>query len=250
MKLLIHAYFIPPFYKVTARINLLLSLVFLLLFTKNTLLYAVELKPVPPQEVVSSSEINEDIKPEKSVIAEVNVEKPKQPEEIKKEGQQETVISQSEADDVKNNIKTLMKTKKCRYCLLKGANLYRFNLTGVDLEGANLDGARLTRAELNNTNLKNAILSNAKLFRASMFKANLEGADLSKANLKWCSLYKANLKGANLKGASLYRANAYGADFTGAKLQDIKYYQANTEGTIGFHEALNAAKKTTESPLK
>lgn len=245
MKLLIHAYFIPSLYKVTARISSLLSLVLFLLFAQSSLICAAELKPVPPQEIIPSSKISDDSKPVTPIA-----EKAKPLKENKKEDKKEVVLSRSEADDVKNNIKTLMKTKKCRYCLLKGANLYRFNLTGVDLEGANLDGARLTRAELNNTNLKNAILTNAKLFRASMFKANLEGADLRKANLKWCSLYKANLKGANLNGASLYRANAYGADFTGAQLRDIKYYQANTEGTIGFHEALNAAKKTPESPLK
>ena len=69
----------------------------------------------------------------------------------------------------------------------KRADLFR-----ADLSGANLSGANLFRADL----------SGADLSGANLFRADLSGADLSGANLSG-----ADLSGANLSGANLFRAD-------------------------------------------
>jgi uncharacterized protein YjbI with pentapeptide repeats len=68
----------------------------------------------------------------------------------------------------KNRIRSLLETKQCIDCDLKGANLDRLDLKKTNLEGANLEGVSLKGANLDGANLKRANLQNA----------NLEGADL------------------------------------------------------------------------
>jgi uncharacterized protein YjbI with pentapeptide repeats len=68
----------------------------------------------------------------------------------------------------KNRIRSLLETKQCLDCDLKGANLSRLDLKKTNLEGANLEGV----------NLEGASLDGANLQRANLQNANLEGADL------------------------------------------------------------------------
>ncbi|HEY9642220.1 MAG TPA: pentapeptide repeat-containing protein [Coleofasciculaceae cyanobacterium] len=68
----------------------------------------------------------------------------------------------------KNRIRSLLETKQCLDCNLKGADLARLDLKKTNLEGANLEGV----------NLKGAYLGGANLKRANLQNANLEGADL------------------------------------------------------------------------
>jgi uncharacterized protein YjbI with pentapeptide repeats len=90
----------------------------------------------------------------------------------------------------------LQSTNQCKDCDLSEAALAGTNLTGADLERANLAGADLTGA-----NLAGADLEKANLGIANLSEANLSGADLEKANLTG-----ANLTGTNLRGAELEKA--------------------------------------------
>jgi len=78
----------------------------------------------------------------------------------------------------------------CPACLLAGADL-----SGRQLNGANLGGAGLAGA-----NLKGAQLNGANLGAADLTGADLRGAQLSGANLEHATLVRANLAGADLTG--------------------------------------------------
>jgi hypothetical protein len=90
--------------------------------------------------------------------------------------------------------------------------MYKADLRGADLCGANMYRADLRGADLCGANLRGADLCGADLCGANMYRADLRGADLCGANLRW-----ANLRGANLCGADLREANLRGADLRGAK---------------------------------
>ena len=63
-----------------------------------------------------------------------------------------------------------------------------------------------------------ANLSGANLQDAQLVAANLEGANLTEADLQGANLAGADLRGANLTGANLTGANLRGADLTGATM--------------------------------
>jgi uncharacterized protein YjbI with pentapeptide repeats len=99
----------------------------------------------------------------------------------------------NESDRVKENIKTLVKTKSCPGCDLTGAELVRMDLSGANLQGADLTGAKL-------------------------FLTNLSGANLRDTHLQKTSFGGADLAGADLSGADLSEADLNGAYLTGTKL--------------------------------
>jgi hypothetical protein len=93
---------------------------------------------------------------------------------------------------------------------LSGANLNRADLPGDFLVGARLEGANLDHAEL----------AGAFLDAARLGGANLNDADLAGAFLNGAALQAANLHGANLTRASLTGADLTGANLTGALWSD------------------------------
>ena len=101
---------------------------------------------------------------------------------------------------------------------LSGADLEYANLDGADLRDANLSGADLRGADLRSANLWYADLRGADLRDASLGRADLGYADLGGANLSGADLEYADLRDADLRGADLGHANLYGADFSGADL--------------------------------
>ncbi len=76
---------------------------------------------------------------------------------------------------------------------LQEANMERIDLTGANLSGADLSGANLSNADLPGVDLSNADLSDAILFQAKVDGADLSGAVLDGANLQLASLV--NVKG-------------------------------------------------------
>ena len=76
-------------------------------------------------------------------------------------------------------------------------------LSGVNLSGADLEGADLSGVNLEGANLRYANLSGADLRGANLRYANLRGADLRGADLRYANLSGAYLSGANLEGANL-----------------------------------------------
>ena len=101
---------------------------------------------------------------------------------------------------------------------LSGVDLEYADLDGADLRDANLSGADLRGADLRDANLWYADLRGADLRDASLGCADLGYADLGGANLSGADLRDADLRDADLRGANLGHANLYGADFSGADL--------------------------------
>jgi Pentapeptide repeats (8 copies) len=111
-----------------------------------------------------------------------------------------------------------------RTCL-RGANLFRANLTRATFSDADLSGANLFEANLTEAWLPDANLTKALLIRANLTNAVLGGADLTKAELGEANLTEAIVPNANLAGANFQRTNLTGAylgeaNLTGANLRD------------------------------
>ena len=83
--------------------------------------------------------------------------------------------------------------------LMDESNGIRADLSGVDLEYADLDGV-----DLRNANLSGADLGGADLRNANLWYADLRGADLRDTSLGCANLYGADLGGADLGGANLW----------------------------------------------
>ena len=101
---------------------------------------------------------------------------------------------------------------------LSGVDLEYADLDGADLRDANLSGANLRGADLRNANLWYADLRGADLRDASLGCADLEYADLGGADLEYADLEYADLRDADLRGANLGHANLWSADLSGADL--------------------------------
>lgn len=91
-------------------------------------------------------------------------------------------------------------------------------LSGLNLQKANLSGANFYEARLTKTNLQGSDLSAANLGHARLIQANLRDANLAEAYCSTANFEGADLRGANLTGAYLSRANLRGANLCGANL--------------------------------
>jgi uncharacterized protein YjbI with pentapeptide repeats len=105
---------------------------------------------------------------------------------------------------------------------LSGANLNDANLIRADLRGANLNDASLIRADLSGANL-----NDANLIRARLSFANLSGTDLRRTNLNFANLIRAHLKRTNLSLANLSEANLTEANLRDANLTEAYLMRAN-----------------------
>jgi uncharacterized protein YjbI with pentapeptide repeats len=116
----------------------------------------------------------------------------------------------------------------------------RPNLGTAVLEGIDLTGVNLNRADLSFSNLSLAILNNAQLnfadltlaymVGAQLNSAQLEGAILSAATLPSVCFRYANLSGANLSKALLPRANLCFADLDGTDFSRSTLVGAQIKG--------------------
>ena len=89
----------------------------------------------------------------------------------------------------------------------------------ADLSGADLNCADLTGADLSYTDLRGA-----NLYRAYLSYTDLTGASLHNANLHSADLRNANLTGADLRYANLNRADLTGAHFE-LEFKSVKYFR-------------------------
>ncbi|MDZ8184383.1 MAG: pentapeptide repeat-containing protein [Nostoc sp. ChiSLP02] len=150
----------------------------------------------------------------------------------------------------------------------KPADFRNETLTGINLSGSDLNNAELENTNLAYANLRGVNLDNAKLEGAILSGANLEGAILSNANLKNANLcgvdltntivLGANFKGViidentklddknkliweivnqgavdrNLSGVDLTEANLQSVNLERANLKQAKLYKANLTNSI------------------
>src|SRR6266700_988640 len=104
---------------------------------------------------------------------------------------------------------------------LNVANLSRANLSEANLSRADLREANLIYADLHKANLSRANLSEANLSRADLVDANLILADLSGADLTIAALVRTNLREAILIGSYVYGISAWDVRLEGAKQANL-----------------------------
>lgn len=107
------------------------------------------------------------------------------------------------------------------------------DLSGLDLQKANLSGGIFHQSKLSRTNLQGTDLSGADFGRASLVKANLKDANLGRAYFSFTDFEGADLRGADLSysylnNANLKGANLCGTNLTGAKITEEQLAQAKT----------------------
>jgi TIR domain/Pentapeptide repeats (8 copies) len=105
-------------------------------------------------------------------------------------------------------------------------------LAGVDLRGADLTRTHLSGVDLRKANLTGADLRRVPCFLADLREADLTGANLAKAFLSFANLCRADLHGANLEGADLAYVDLQMANLSGAKLTEASFLGAKMGGTI------------------
>jgi uncharacterized protein YjbI with pentapeptide repeats len=112
---------------------------------------------------------------------------------------------------------------------LRGADLAKGKLDGVNLENANLLQANLEGATLSDAKLRNANLKEANLRRAVLTRADLHDANLCQAKLQEADLVRANLVHANLIKAGSERTR-----FDFATFGQTAFDHGLIEGGIGL----------------
>ncbi|MGI9345264.1 MAG: pentapeptide repeat-containing protein [Gammaproteobacteria bacterium] len=97
-------------------------------------------------------------------------------------------------------------------------NLFKANLSGLDLSSVNLAGADLRLSDLSRANLSEANLSYASLFRTKLIKSDLRFANLTKARL-----IAADLSSAKLSGAVLSQSNVMSMIVDQTDFKDVHF---------------------------
>ena len=115
---------------------------------------------------------------------------------------------------------------------IEGAQLASAMLRGVTLDNAQMSGANLTGATLDSASMANATLTRATLDNAQMSGANLTGATLDSASMANAALTRATLDNAQMSGANL----------TGATLDSASMANANLTGIIMDKSTLKNAQ--------
>lgn len=119
---------------------------------------------------------------------------------------------------------------------LSGANLQYANLKDVDLSGANLTDANLSHANLENANLSGANLTDTDLNYAILAGAKFKEAKLINTTFHHASMGGVNLTGADIKGAEFHHTDMEKANF-GAADDDYDTNHTKNIGQAEFHHA-------------
>ena len=118
--------------------------------------------------------------------------------------------------------------------ILKRTLLQESNLTDVNLYRADLSGTSLFLTNLREANLNDVNLSRAHIGKADLYKASLDNANLSRANLLKANLNRASLRDANLSWANLWKAELNRADLSKANLWQAKLNDATLTNVHGL----------------
>ena len=109
-------------------------------------------------------------------------------------------------------------------------------LQGADLTGAQLERANLSKAQLQKANLRLAWMQLASLFKAQLQGVNLglawmQLANLIETQLQQTQLQRANLFKARMQLANLSKAQLQGANLGLARMQGANLSKAQLQGT-------------------
>ncbi|MEW5821607.1 MAG: pentapeptide repeat-containing protein [Cyanobacteriota bacterium] len=101
------------------------------------------------------------------------------------------------------------------------SNMDEFDLSDINLSGANFVDSSLYKVNLNNSNIS----------KANFFNSDLSEASLIKTNLTYSTLEEADLSGSNLAESDLSETNLSNADFSGTKLCNARFHNVTVLGT-------------------
>lgn len=118
---------------------------------------------------------------------------------------------------------------------LSGTNLQRADLSDLVLSGANLIAARMEGADLKKARLEGAKLMLSRMEGADLYRVRMGGAHLKQARMEGADLRHARMVGANLfrarlEGANLGEARLAGADLGSARMEMANLTEASMEG--------------------
>ena len=113
---------------------------------------------------------------------------------------------------------------------LENADLYMANLIGTNLQGANLENKDLRAVDFTWADLSNANISGANLSYAIMDGADLSGANMRYSRFIYASLANADMSMSDLQGAIFTAANLRGANLTCSYMSCAYLRSANLEG--------------------
>ena len=119
---------------------------------------------------------------------------------------------------------------------LRRAQLVDVDLSGLDLQSANLEGAYLNRVNLNDTNLYNADLRGATITHSRGKDTNLMWAKMNDANVSFTTFNRANLGYADLTSADLYNVNFVRTHHRNTEMRDVHGMDVRFEGA-DLHKA-------------
>ncbi len=116
-------------------------------------------------------------------------------------------------------------------------NLYRVNLSGLDLKKASFRNANLHYVDLSNTKLDGADFTDADLTQTNLAGSQLNEVNFTDANLSLVNLQGSKLCNAILERACLQGANLNQADITNANIYNWKISRSTTiEGIQGISD--------------
>ena len=110
---------------------------------------------------------------------------------------------------------------------LKEIQLLNILWSKLDLTGKNLERANLSFSSIMGGDHRNAILTGANLEGIRIYNSDMKNVDLSSANLKNADFSYCDLSGANLSSAIIDGANFRGATMIGTTLTGIDKSKAN-----------------------
>ena len=113
---------------------------------------------------------------------------------------------------------------------LENADLSMANLIGTNLQGANLENKDLRAADFTWADLSNANMSGANLSYAIMGGADLSGANMRYSRFIYASLANADMSMSDLQGAIFTAADLRGANLTCSDMSCADLRSANLEG--------------------
>ena len=145
-----------------------------------------------------------------------------------------------------------------RYAQLEGTDLSKVNLRGIKLGSAHLRDADLTGADLSEavlfqTDMSNVELGGAKLIKASLILTDLRIANLNDANLNLAAILATSLTAATMRGTDLTGATVSEAVFADVDLSTVKGLETVHHGgpsTIGIDTIYKSGRKIPEAFLR
>lgn len=124
-----------------------------------------------------------------------------------------------------------------QYADLKGVDLNKERLKGIDLSYADVSDVDFSKADL-----RSCSMVEARVEYAILDRSDLRGADMRRSDLSWAKLEEADLSSSNINGALLTAASFRNADLVGADMKWVKAVGADFREADLYDNSLMGAQ--------